>query len=185
MLRKIDCIVSGVNQSNAKYLKRTHKFGIEVPNTVAEAIALDGNICDTLWQDAISKEMKNVRSEFKILAEGGKLPPGYQKILCHMIFEIRMEGFRLKARLVTGFHVTNPPATITYASVVLRETVRVALTVVALNDLQLRKSDIQNAYIQITSSLKDMDSTGDRVWARLWEFCGGFQRLVWAQERWG
>ena len=119
-----------------------------MPNTVAEAIALDGNICDTLWQDAISKEMKNVISEFKILAEGGKLPPGYQKILCHMIFEIRMEGFRLKARLVTGFHVTNPPATITYASMVSRDTVRVVLTVGALKYLQVRTVYIQNAYIQ-------------------------------------
>ena len=170
---------------NTKYLKRTHKFGFEVPKIVAYAIALDENNCCTIWKEAISKEMKIVRAEFKILAEGGKPPSGNQEILCHVMFDMNMGDFRNKARLVSGGYVAEPPDTITYASVALRETVRVALTVVALNDLQLRKSDIQNAYIQITSSLKDMDSTGDRVWARLWEFCGGFQRLVWAQERWG
>lgn len=35
----------------------------------------------------------------------------------------------------------------TYASVVSRETVRIALTVAALNDLEVKASDIQNAYL--------------------------------------
>ena len=48
VLRKRDRIISAVKQRNAKYLKRTNKFGIEVPKTVAEAIALDENNGDTL-----------------------------------------------------------------------------------------------------------------------------------------
>ena len=35
VLRKIDSIISDVKQRNTKYLKQTHKFGIEVPNTIA------------------------------------------------------------------------------------------------------------------------------------------------------
>ena len=50
-----------------------------------------------------------------------------------MIFDIKMGDFRRKARLVAGGHVTEPPATITYSSVVLRETVFIAFTVIALN----------------------------------------------------
>ena len=65
---------------NARYLKLAHKFGNLGPKKVAEAIALDENNGDTLWQDAIAKEIKNVRAAFKILAEGSKPPPGYQKI---------------------------------------------------------------------------------------------------------
>ena len=64
--------------------------------------------------------MKNVREELKILAEGGKPPPGYQKIQCHMIFDINMEHFRRKARLLAGEHVTKPPGIIVYVSVVYR-----------------------------------------------------------------
>ena len=67
-----------------------------------------------------------------------------------MIFDIKVEDFRRKAILVTGGHVTKPPATITYESVVSRETVHVALTVADSNDLQVRTVDIQNAYIQAT-----------------------------------
>ena len=50
MLHKRDHIISFVDKSNIKYLKRTNNFGIEVPKTVAEAIALDENNDNTLWQ---------------------------------------------------------------------------------------------------------------------------------------
>jgi len=43
--------------------------------------------------------------------------------------------------------MTEAPATITYASVVSRETVRIALTMAALNDLEVQVGDVSNAYI--------------------------------------
>eukprot|EP00804_Cyclotella_cryptica_P003089 CCRYP_006074-RA/>CCRYP_006074-RA protein AED:0.29 eAED:0.04 QI:0/0/0/0.75/0.33/0.5/4/0/1079 len=52
-----------------------------------------------------------------------------------------------KARLVAGGHVTDVPPTITYSSVVGRETVRIALTLAALNDLEVKVADIMNAYV--------------------------------------
>ena len=42
-----------------------------------------------------------------------------------------MEDFRRKARLVAGGNMTTAPAAIAYASVVTRETVRIALTLAA------------------------------------------------------
>ena len=67
-----------------------------------------------------------------------------------MIFDINMDNFRRKAILVAGGHVTKPPATTTYVSVVLTETVRIALAFAALNYLQVRTADIKNAYTQAT-----------------------------------
>ena len=58
-----------------------------------------------------------------------------------------MEDLRRKSRLVAGGHMTDAPATTTFASVVSRETVRIALTLAGLNDLQVKVSDIENAYI--------------------------------------
>ena len=55
-----------------------------------------------------------------------------------MIFDIKMEDFRQKARLVAGGRMTKAPPTITYASVVSRETARLALTIAALNDLEVK-----------------------------------------------
>ena len=44
-------------------------------------------------------------------------------------------------------HMTETPKTLTYTSVVSRETVRIALMVAALNDLEVKTSDVQNAYL--------------------------------------
>jgi hypothetical protein len=48
---------------------------------------------------------------------------------------------------VAGGHLSKAPATITCASVVSRETVRLALTFASLNDLEVKVGDVLNAYI--------------------------------------
>ncbi len=132
ILKKRDRIKSLVKKQSPRYLKRTHKFGIEVPKTVKEALELDKKNGDTLWADVIAKEMKDVCVAFKILPDGQSAPIGYQRIPCHMIFDVKMKDFRRKARLVAGGHRIEAPATITYASVVSRETVCIALLMAAL-----------------------------------------------------
>ncbi len=94
-----------------------------MPQSVAEAYALDKKNGNTLWADSIAWEMKNVQVAFKILAKGEKVPIGFQRMGCHMIFDIKMEDLRRKSRLVAGVHMTNAPATTTFGSVVSRETV--------------------------------------------------------------
>ena len=96
---------------------------------------------NTFWADAIAKEMKDIR-----VAYGQSAPIGYQKIPSHMIFDIKMEDFRHKARLVAGGHRTKAPATITYASIVSCETVHIAHLMAALNDLEVKIGDVLNAY---------------------------------------
>ena len=64
-----------------------------------------------------------------------------------MVFDIKMEDFRCKARLVSDGYIIKAPATITYASLVLRETVRIALNITTLNDLEVKWGDILNAYM--------------------------------------
>ncbi len=93
MLKKRDRIISLVGKRTTHYLKWTHKFGIEVPNTVKDALALDRKNGNTLWADAIAKEMKEVCIAFNILPDGRPAPIGYQKIPCHMIFDVKMEDF--------------------------------------------------------------------------------------------
>ena len=69
---------------------------------------------DTLWWDAILQEMKNLRPSFEAY-EGNKedLPPGYQQIKCHMLFDIKLgDNFRRKAQLVVGGHTTTAPSSI-------------------------------------------------------------------------
>ena len=51
---------------------------------------------------------------------------------------------------VAGGHTTETPASLTYSSVVSCDTVHIALTIAALNDLQVMSCDIQNAYLIAT-----------------------------------
>ena len=91
--------------------------------------------------------MKNVKFAFKILDDGEMAPRDHRFVQCHMIFDIKMENFRRKVRLVAGEHMNTPPAAVTYASVILRETVRISLTLAALNNLEVKCGDVLNAYI--------------------------------------
>jgi hypothetical protein len=59
-----------------------------------------------------------------------------------MVWDVKMEDFRRKARFVAGGHMTETPALNTYASVVSHESVHIALILAALNT-----ADIKNAYL--------------------------------------
>ena len=128
------------------YWNHTHKFGILISKSVKEALFLDDETGTDLLQKAIEKEMKNVMPAFTFLEQDKKVPIGYQHIDCHMIFNVKMD-FTRKARFVAGGHMTEAPASLTYSSVVSRESVRIAFTVAALNDLDVLVADIGNAYL--------------------------------------
>ena len=55
--------------------------------------------------------------------------------------------------------MTQDPAAITYASIVSKETVRMALMIAALNDFEVKSSDILNAHVQA--------SITEKVWTTL------------------
>ena len=157
VLKKRDRIIAKVTK---RYAKITHKFGIELPESVEHAYEIDKKNGNNLWHEAIEAEMEKVRIAFKILADTDDIPPGYQEMDCKMVFDIKLgEGFRRKARMVgRGFQV-DTSSYVTYASVVSRETVRIALTVAALHDLEVKTSDIQNAYLTAPCT--------EKIWVKL------------------
>ncbi len=92
-LRKHDSIIALVKKQSARYLKRMHKFGKECPKTVEDALELDKRNGNTMWADAIAKEMKNVLVAFDPLEDDAQPPNGYKFVQCHMIFNVKMEDF--------------------------------------------------------------------------------------------
>jgi hypothetical protein len=145
VLKKRSRIISDVTK---RYHKRTCKFGIEVPKSWDDCVRLDKENDNTLWQDAVRKEMKNIIIAFKIMNGEESVPPTYQEIRCHVIFDVKMEDFCRKARFAAGGHTTENPHAMNYASVVSIESVRISLTLVALNDMDVKMSDIENAYLK-------------------------------------
>jgi hypothetical protein len=85
--KKRTIIIAAVTK---RYHKRTHKFGIEIPKIWNDCVRLDKKNYNTLWQDEASKEMKNTRIAFKILNGEESVPPTYQEIRCHMIFDVKI-----------------------------------------------------------------------------------------------
>ena len=137
-----------VNRLRAsKQSKHRIKFGIKVPNTIEEALALDRENANDLWHKAINKELDKVRVAFQPLSDGESIPVGSKRINYHFIFEVKMDLTR-KARLVAGGHLNKDvPRHTTYSSVVSRESVRICFTLAALNGLDILSADIGNAYL--------------------------------------
>jgi hypothetical protein len=86
-----------------------------VGKTVLDLKKENGN---TLWQDAVRKDINNFRIAFQILNGDESIHPIYQEIRCHMIFDFKMEDFCRKARFVAAGDTTDTPHVMTYASVV-------------------------------------------------------------------
>ena len=144
-----------VNKVKKKYWRTTHKFGIRIPKTVAKALQLDKENGNTYWSDAISKEMSKAKVSYVPIdgvtpedVRSNKVDQlrGFQEIKCHIIFDVKMD-FTRKARFVAGGHMTEAPNSLTYSSVVSRESVKIAFLIAALNDLDIMTCDIGNAYL--------------------------------------
>ena len=69
-------------KAKTRYWKRTHKYGIELPKSVQEALKIDQRTGTTFWRDALAKEMKNVMIAFEF-TEGCKQPPFHEYLGCH------------------------------------------------------------------------------------------------------
>jgi Reverse transcriptase (RNA-dependent DNA polymerase) len=155
VLKKRDRIIKTVKK---RYWKRTHKYGIELPHSVEEALAIDARNNTDFWRKAIEKEMKNVRIALKV-CENGEIPVMHKEIKCHLVFDIKSDTLARKARLVAGGQMTDPPKDSTYSSVLVsRDSVRLFFLLAASNDMDVLACDIQNAYLNAP--------TKEKVWFR-------------------
>ena len=98
--------------------------------------------------------MYNVSVAFEILDEGAHAPHGWKQVTGHLVWDVKMD-FTRKARWVLEDHKTPDPIGSTYTSVVSIESVHIALTYAALNNLNVFAVDIWNVYLQAPSSQKD------------------------------
>ena len=81
--------------------------------------------------------MKKMDRVFTVKEMGDSPPVGHTRIDLMWVFDIKLD-FTHKARLCARGDQTNPPAALTYASVVSRESVRIAFLIAALNGLDVK-----------------------------------------------
>jgi hypothetical protein len=150
-----------INAIKTRFKKKTHKYGIQVPQNIEEAYLIDKEMGTDYWHQAILKEMKNNAVAFKFLEEGEQVPVGSTWIPFHMIFDVKCDLTR-KARYVAGGHWTQPTSQLTYSPVVTRESIRIAFMIAALNDLEILSADIGSAYLQAPAREKVHTTAGPK-----------------------
>ena len=149
-MRKADAIAKAV----IKRLRATRtKFGLKIPSSLEECKEFDKENGNTYWMDAWQKEIKTVKVAFEVLKSKKQIPKEFTEAKGFMIFDIKMD-FTRKARQVKSGHLTQSTGELSYAGVVARDSVQIALTYAALNDLDVTMGDIKGAYLSAPTSEK-------------------------------
>jgi hypothetical protein len=140
--------VAIIKKIKSKYWEKSHKYGIRIPKSIEECKMLDAENQNTYWMDAVRLEMSNVMSAFALFDGDPCELSDYKRIKGHLIFDVKLgENFRRKARYVADGSRCDVSPSVTYSTVVSRDSVRIMLLVAALNDLDVLSADVQNAFI--------------------------------------
>ena len=76
------------------------------------------------------------------------LPPGYQEVICHIIFDVNMgDNFCHKSQMLAGGHKITTPYSLTYYPTVYRDRVSIDLKCYDLNVLKVLSCYIHNSYL--------------------------------------
>ena len=98
----------------------------------------------------VAKEMKGLERLsvfiFKPPNFTCKKSDGWQYAPMHMIFDIKQQDMRYKARLVMGGNVVDPSKYSTFSSTIENLSVKLLFLVAVQNGLDLRCGDIRNAF---------------------------------------
>ena len=143
------------------------KFGIQVPQSHAQAIDIDRINGNTLWQDAEALELSQI-DEYEALTDKGvgyKPGPEHKKIRVHMVHDVKV-SLKRKARLVADGNLTSVPLMSIYSSVVTLRGMKTTLFLAELNQLEAWATDVGNAYLEACTDEKLFIVAGDEFGAR-------------------
>ena len=142
-LQKQELILAAIK---TRIQKTTHKYGIESATSVEHTYKIDKINGNTMWRDALHIEMYNVGVVFEVLDEGQKAPDRWHHVTGQCENGLHEKTWTLDS------HKTLDPVVSNFAGVVSWESVRIAFTYAALNDLDTFAVDIHSAYLQAPSS---------------------------------
>lgn len=126
------------------------KHGIKVPNSTKETLLLDKINGDSKWHDAMQKELKSLESlgVWKFHHRHHKILSKCQRAPLRMMFDVKKEDLRRKARLVVGSHRTDASHQESFSSVVQSMSLRVLLTMAKekQNNFKIMSGGAGNAF---------------------------------------
>jgi len=130
-----------------------YRFGVRVPRNIAEAYKLDQANGNSIWTEAIDREVKLLRDDFECIRVGdeSEITEEDQKIPLLWAFAVKFDGLH-RARLYAGGHRTRDPKTDYYSGVVELETVRVLFVIAAFKKFKVIAAGAASAYVQALTS---------------------------------
>jgi hypothetical protein len=116
-----------IENVKSRYWKTSHKYGVRLPHSVQEALPINKETGTDFWWQAIQKDLKKAMVAFEYnkgipeqLRQDKTVYVGFHEIACPVIFGGKVDLTR-KACFVAGGHMTEPLASITYSSVLSRD----------------------------------------------------------------
>lgn len=149
---RISQLSSGLDKPmpKRKRIPPGEKFGFKIPRSTREALLLDQEAQNHLWAEAIAKEMDSLdRLGVFVYYPAGKIfarSEGWQFAPLRMIFDIKQQDLRRKARLVVGGHVIDSSEHQTFSSTIQDISVRIMMIIAVQNALSFMTADIGNAF---------------------------------------
>ena len=145
------------------------KFGIKVPNSTKEASLLDKTNGDSKWHDAIQKELMALQklNVWRFHLSNHKMSKECQKAPLRMIFDVKKEDLRRKARHVVGGHEIDSDHLEAYSSVVQSMSVRILLTLAHKHKLKVMSGDVGNAFPNAPTKEKVHAVAGEKFGERM------------------
>ena len=144
-----------------KRWRQSHKYGVQLPKTVDEALEIDRLTGTDFWKKALDKELKNVFQAFEFV-DSENVPIGYTQCNLMMVFDVKLDLTR-KCRLCCRGDLLDAPKSDTFASVVSRDSVRLFFLLAALNDMDVLSCDIQNAFTSAPAKDKNYTVLEDEL----------------------
>ena len=176
--------------SKKKKQQARWKFGVKVPKTVKEALAFDKENKNTLWWEAIQKEMKALvdMEVFEFHDDTTKLDETFQETKLWLIFDIKTD-LRRKARLVAGGNLVELlEGVAVYSSTVKQISVRLLQVIAHRAKLKTLTGDVGNAYVNAFTSEKVYavagPEFGPKLEAKIVVIRKALYGLVTSAERW-
>ena len=165
LIKKEKQLTRARKQSKIRQVRhaKNYMFGFLIPRKYIEALEFDKANNNSKWYDATIIELDSIHS-YEVFQKHEKAqyddkkkvinaPPGYQKIRVHLIFAVKYDG-RHKARLVADGHLTPEPVESLYSGVVSLRNLNLFIFLGKLNNLELWRADIGNAYLEVPTEEK-------------------------------
>ena len=128
----------------SKTTTSVYKYGYRLPRSTKDAMSIDREANNTLWANAIAKEMDKI-TNFRVFKESTTTLDNHTRLRCMLIFDIKLDGTHKACLVADGSDI--PLYDDAYSSVIAPEHIRLAFIVATLNNLDHDMIDLENAYL--------------------------------------